>query len=105
MESCTSAAAATEGSSEHRDELAAPRPLSILRSEIDRIDNALVRLLNERARIVVEVGARKRTEGGPIYAPIRERAVLQKVLGLNSGPLLNASLEAIYREIMRCATA
>lgn len=97
-------AAGSVGMSSTGQEIAQPRPLSVLRAEIDRIDNELVRLLNERARVVVEVGARKKAEGGPIYAPIRERAVLQKVLALNSGPLLNASLESIWREIMRCDT-
>jgi chorismate mutase/prephenate dehydratase len=72
----------------------------VLRAEIDRVDRQLVALLNERARLVVEVGKRKAADGGPIYAPYREQAVLTKVLGLNEGPLLNTTLETIYREIM-----
>jgi chorismate mutase/prephenate dehydratase len=72
----------------------------VLREEIDRVDRQLVSLLNERARLVVEVGKRKAADGGPIYAPYREQAVLTKVLGLNEGPLLNTTLETIYREIM-----
>jgi len=67
----------------------APRPLSTLRSLIDGVDAKIVALLNERARLVIEVGKRKIADGSPVYAPHREQAVLTKVLQLNSGPLLN----------------
>lgn len=56
------------------------RPLEALRPLIDSVDSQLVRLLNERAKLVVEVGARKTLEGMPIYTPHREQAVLAKVL-------------------------
>ena len=36
----------------------------------------------------------------PIYAPHRERAVLDKVLAANKGPLSDKTIEAIYRELM-----
>jgi chorismate mutase/prephenate dehydratase len=39
-------------------------------------------------------------DGTPVYAPHREQAVLARVLSLNSGPLLNCTLESVYREIM-----
>jgi len=84
----------------HEGDRVGPRPLPVLREQIDRVDRQLVSLLNERARLVVEVGKRKAADGGPIYAPYREQAVLTKVLGLNEGPLLNTTLETIYREIM-----
>jgi chorismate mutase/prephenate dehydratase len=77
-----------------------PRTLETLRSFIDNVDNSLVQLLNERARLVVEVGKRKSKDGTPVYAPAREQMVLKKVLSLNTGPLLNTTLEAVYREIM-----
>lgn len=78
-----------------------PRPLSVLRGLIDEIDARVVEALNDRAKIVMEVGLRKAAEGTPVYAPHREAAVLSKVLALNrGGPLLNVTLEAIYREIM-----
>ncbi len=79
---------------------AAPRPLSVLRSCIDEVDSGLVALLNQRARLVMEVGLRKIADGTPVYAPHREQAVLAKVLALNTGPTLPCTLEAVYREIM-----
>ena len=51
------------------------------------LDGRLVELLNERARLVVEVGKVKRADNVPIYAPHREAAVLDRVLRLNEGPL------------------
>jgi len=81
---------------------AAPDPLQPLREQIDAIDARLVDLLNERARVVVEVGKVKRSAASntPIYAPDRERAVLDRVRAMNQGPLPNACLEAIWREMM-----
>ena len=77
------------------------RALPELRAAIDVVDAQLVALLNERARLVVEVGARKRADGDtPVYAPDREQAVLRKVLALSGGPLLPVTLEAVYRELM-----
>ena len=79
---------------------APPRPLAELRPLIDDVDERLVTLLNERARLVREVGRRKAEDGTPVYAPQREAAVLQRVLALNKGPTLSITVEAVYREIM-----
>jgi len=74
--------------------------LEALRRQIDAIDEQLVALLNERAHVVVEVGKLKQRSGGPIYAPDREKLVLEKVRKLNQGPLPDRCLEAVYREVM-----
>ena len=78
----------------------APGRLDELRNKIDAVDRRLVALLNERADLVVEVGNYKRGSGTPIYAPHREKAVLDRVLGLNEGPLPPRTIEAVYRELM-----
>jgi len=46
--------------------------LDELRKQINELDNELVKLLNERARIVIEIGKLKKETGGQIYAPDRE---------------------------------
>ncbi|MBI9017669.1 MAG: prephenate dehydratase [Phycisphaerae bacterium] len=76
--------------------------LNEMRDKIDAIDSNLVKLLNERAKVVVEVGEYKRKTNGapPIYAPDRERAVLDKIKRNNTGPLPNKTLVAVYRELM-----
>lgn len=77
--------------------------LQQLRSKIDEVDSKLVRLLNDRTKLVLEIGKVKHAVGGEIYAPDREEAVFQRVIGKNSGPLTNDSLRAIYREVMSSA--
>src|SRR5205809_884792 len=74
--------------------------LEELRQQIDKIDQKLVELFNDRANVVIEVGKLKQKSNEPIYAPDREKAVLEKVRQLNHGPLPNRCLEAVYRELM-----
>lgn len=74
--------------------------LDDLRHMIDDVDKRLVEVLSERARIVVEIGLRKRDDGTPIYAPHREREVIERALANNPGPLTARTIEAIYRELM-----
>jgi chorismate mutase/prephenate dehydratase len=74
--------------------------LSELRKRIDDLDCRIVELLNERAKVVVEVGKVKQADGTPIYSPDREQVVLQRVEQLNRGPLPPKTLQAIYRELM-----
>src|SRR2546429_9791360 len=73
------------------------------RKSIDRLDAQLVRLLNERTKHILAIGEIKLKAGEEIYAPHRERAVLQRICRRNQGPITNDSLRAIYREIMSSA--
>lgn len=73
------------------------------RKAIDGLDAQIVKLLNERTRHVLAIGQIKMTAGEEIYAPHRERAVLNRISRLNQGPIANESLHAIYREIMSSA--
>ncbi len=77
-----------------------PDDLDAIRARINDLDKRLVELLNERARLVVDVGRVKRSTGVPIYAPHREAEVLARVLKHNPGPLSPATIESVYREIM-----
>lgn len=73
------------------------------RKAIDKLDAQIVRLLNERTQHVLEIGAIKLKAGEEIYAPHRERAVLERLRKLNPGPIADESLTAIYREVMSSA--
>jgi chorismate mutase/prephenate dehydratase len=73
------------------------------RKAIDRLDGQIVKLLNERTNHVLAIGEMKVKAGEEIYAPHRERAVLQRICRLNPGPISAESLRAIYREIMSSA--
>lgn len=84
----------TTGNNSEADRLAS------LRQRIDELDHKIVELLNERAKVVIEVGKAKVADGTPIYAPDREQAVLKRITELNRGPLPQRTLQAIYRELM-----
>lgn len=74
--------------------------LEQLRVQIDALDAQIVELLNARANVVVQIGKLKQNSNAPIYAPDREKAVLEKVKKLNKGPLPDRCLDAVYRELM-----
>ena len=74
--------------------------LDELRNRIDGIDLQLVKLLNERARVVVEIGKFKNKTAKPVYAPDREKEVLTRIVETNEGPLPDKCLVAIWRELM-----
>jgi chorismate mutase/prephenate dehydratase len=74
--------------------------LEQLRKRIDEIDQQLVKLLNERARVVIDIGKLKNKTGGQIYAPDREKKVFEKMVKANQGPLPDKCLVAIWRELM-----
>jgi chorismate mutase/prephenate dehydratase len=74
--------------------------LATMRKKIDTIDRELVRLMNERAEIATTVGGIKRSAGKTVYDPPREEEVFKKVTGLSEGPLPEASLRAIFRELI-----
>ena len=75
------------------------------RKAIDRLDAQIVRVLNERTKHVLAIGEIKLKAGEEIYAPHRERAVLQRLCHLNCGPMTDDQLRAVYREIMSSALA
>jgi chorismate mutase/prephenate dehydratase len=77
-----------------------PADLECLRKKIDDLDKQIVDLLNQRAAVVVEVGKAKKAGGTPVYSPDREHLVLKRIAELNKGPLSQATLLAIYRELM-----
>jgi chorismate mutase/prephenate dehydratase len=79
--------------------------LGELRVQIDALDHQLLQLLNQRARVAEQVGAIKRAEGSPFFRPDRVAQVIAKIEAANPGPLLNAHVAAIWREIMSACLA
>lgn len=71
-----------------------------LRSQIDKLDLQILKLVNERAGLAAEIGRVKSDTGSEVFSPAREEEVLQNVLEANKGPLDVSTIRAIYREIM-----
>jgi chorismate mutase/prephenate dehydratase len=67
------------------------------RRQIDSIDAELLRLVNERARLAVEVGEIKLRSDSPLCDQGREREVLSRVRRANSGPLSDQSVTKIFQ--------
>lgn len=78
----------------------APRELERLRDAIDRVDEVLVRLLNQRAKYAVEVGRIKGVMQLPVYSPQREQQVLANVERWSEGPLDPVTMRRLFERII-----
>lgn len=74
--------------------------LADLRVRIDVVDQQLLKLLNERAKLAQAVGEVKKIDGSPVFRPDREAQVIDRVKNRNPGPILADSVAPIWREIM-----
>ena len=72
--------------------------LKQLREQIDRLDDELLMLANQRAALAQQVGHLK--EDGVVLRPEREAQVLQRLQEQNSGPLSNAAVARLFTEII-----
>ncbi len=72
------------------------------RQEIDRIDDQILRLLNERSKSVIEIGKlkKKKDAEAPLHTPAREAAIFDRLSQQNTGPFPTDAIRAVYREIM-----
>jgi chorismate mutase len=74
--------------------------LKRLREAIDRVDDVLVKLLNQRAKYAVEIGEIKGQLQVPIYAPEREKEVLLHVEAASAGPLEGSAVRRLFERII-----
>jgi chorismate mutase/prephenate dehydratase len=74
--------------------------LERLRASIDAVDRELLASLNERARLVQEVGRIKHRSGTPVYEAARELRIVDALRRANSGPFPDAGLAPVFREII-----
>ncbi len=81
--------------------------LSQFRDEIDNIDTEILRLLSRRAECAKEIGKIKQsqTSAVPFYRPEREKAVLERLMALNTGPLPDKEIHRLFREVMSACLA
>src|SRR3989338_8948373 len=80
--------------------------IKILREKIDALDVRLQALINERARLALEIAETKQREGSNnFYRPEREAEVLRNVLARHQGPLSEEAMVRLFREIMSACLA
>ncbi len=71
-----------------------------LREEIDQLDRRIVAFLSQRAARAVEIGRLKRESDQPVLDADRERDLLVGLSRLNTGPLPDSALDAIFSEVI-----
>jgi chorismate mutase len=76
------------------------RALADARKNIDAIDLRLLELLNQRTRMVEEIGRAKESLALPIYEPTREEDVFRNVTDHNLGPLTSDAVKGIFDRII-----
>jgi chorismate mutase len=82
-----------------RDE--ARNKLEEFRVAIDDLDRRIVELLNERTRVVEDIGRVKRSAQLPIYEPKREDQVFDNISQASAdGPLTREAVRRIYERII-----
>ena len=70
------------------------------RSRIDALDGELLRLLNERARLALQVGESKKEAGLSLCDHRREREVIERMCEANEGPLDDRAIVELYRAVI-----
>ncbi|HLY15852.1 MAG TPA: chorismate mutase [Bryobacteraceae bacterium] len=76
------------------------RTLEEYRVSIDALDLRLLQLLNDRTRVVEDIGRVKRAARLPIYEPKREDQVFENVTTHNDGPLPAEAVKRIFERII-----
>ncbi|MDM8551625.1 prephenate dehydratase [Desulfobacterales bacterium HSG2] len=71
-----------------------------LRKAIDELDERIVHLINERLGFALDIGKAKAQKGAQILDSAREHRVLERIAGLNRGPISKNALQQVYKQIM-----
>jgi chorismate mutase len=74
--------------------------LTLIRTEIDKVDAAILDALAKRGELALEVLDVKMEFNAPIYNQSREEAVISRAVAAYKGPLPPESLRKIFQVIM-----
>ena len=91
-----------------KDDSASEESLTDIRGRIDALDDRILAMISERARLAQAVGTSKKGEGArtrDFYRPEREAQVLRRVRSTNEGPLRDEEMVRLFREIMSACLA
>lgn len=70
------------------------------RTEIDNVDNELLRLLNQRVQLAAMIGRIKRAASLPLSDLDRERTLLDRLRHINAGPLDEQAVTTIFQQVI-----
>lgn len=71
-----------------------------IRQEIDRLDDELLQIFNQRAALALKIGELKKVHNLPIYDPSREKKIFDKMKANNPGPLDNAAIVRLFERVI-----
>ena len=75
--------------------------LNSIRQEIDQIDDQIVKLLEERMRLVEEVVAYKKASGKPILETKREEVIFEKIRSRVEDKRYQETIVATFSDILK----
>ena len=75
-------------------------PIDLWRARIDTIDQILVDLINRRLEFAIEIGRIKRDSGQQVRDVARERALIERLLRYNNGPMSDAAIADLFARII-----
>ncbi len=81
--------------------------ISDLRDKIDKIDDQLLKLINRRAALAIQIGKEKhkKNSSNHFHVPHREREIIERLKTSNPGPFPNDSVESVFREVFSATLA
>lgn len=74
--------------------------IDAIRIKINRLDNELLRIFNERAALALEIGKIKKQLNLPVYDPKREKLIFERIQKENPGPLDNSAVIRIFERVI-----
>ncbi len=82
-------------------------PIKELRQKIDRIDDQILKLINRRAELAIQIGKEKSkiNKANHFHVPHREREIIERLKQANPGPFPNPSIESVFREVFSATLA
>lgn len=75
--------------------------LETLRQLVEDKNLEILKLINERGKLVQDIGKIKEAQGVHRYDPVRERAMLDLITENNDGPFETSTLQHIFKEIFK----
>jgi 3-deoxy-7-phosphoheptulonate synthase / chorismate mutase len=77
--------------------------LEELREKLDEINLQLLRIINERASVVKEIGEIKKRYSVQKFDPIRERDMLERIVQHNEGPFDDNTVRYLFKQIFKAS--
>lgn len=71
-----------------------------IRKRIDLLDDVLLRIFNERARLALEIGHAKKGLNLPVFDSAREKRIFNRMKDENPGPLDDGAIVRMFERVV-----